>query len=93
MTHPSLFNEDGTMTKASPVKVLREETDVSAVPNMSQQNLKTAVVVYAMYLFVAGPSTKTKYSALSQSATETICRLTCRLAQTTYIYVATGTIL
>ena len=69
-------------TKASPVKVLREETDVSAVPNMSQQNMKTPVVVDAMYLFVAGPSTKTKYSALWQSATETICRLTCRLAQT-----------
>ena len=52
-THPSLFNEDGTMraagTKASPVKVLREETGVSAVRNLPQQNLKTAVVVDAMY--------------------------------------------
>ena len=36
-------------TNASPVKVLREETDVRAVPNLPQQNLKTAVVVDAMY--------------------------------------------
>ena len=50
---PSLFNEDETMraagTNASPVKVLREETGVRAVPNLPQQNLKTAVVVDAMY--------------------------------------------
>ena len=52
-TPPSLFNEDGTMraagTKASLVKILREETCVSAVPNLPQNNLKTAVVVYAIY--------------------------------------------
>ena len=52
-THPSLFNEDGTMRAAgiiaSPVKVLREATSVSAVPNLPQQNLQTAVVVDAMY--------------------------------------------
>ena len=66
---------------------------LSGVPNLPQQNLKTALVVDAMYLFVAGPSTKTKSSAPSQSASETICRLTCLLVQTAYIYVATGTIL
>ena len=52
-TPPSLFNEDGTMraagTNASLVKVLREETVVSAVPNLPQHNLKTAVVVDAIY--------------------------------------------
>ena len=52
-TPPSLFNEDGTMraagTKASLVKVMREETGVRAVPSLPQQNLKTAVVVDAMY--------------------------------------------
>ena len=51
-TPPSLFNEDGTSatgTKANLVKVLREETVVSAVPNLPQHNLKTAVVVDAMY--------------------------------------------
>ena len=52
-TPPSLFNEDGTMraagTNVSPVKVIREETGVSAVPNQPQHNLKTAVVVGAMY--------------------------------------------
>ena len=52
-TPPSLFNEDGTTstagTKANLVKVLREETVVSAVPNLPQHNLKTAVVVDAMY--------------------------------------------
>ena len=52
-TPPSLFNEDGTMrgagSKASLVKVLREETGVRAVPNLPQQNLKTAVVVDAMF--------------------------------------------
>ena len=46
-TPPSLFNEDETMraagTNGSPVKVLREETGVRAVPNLPQQNLKTAV--------------------------------------------------
>ena len=36
-------------TIASPVKVLREATSVSAVPNLPQQNLQTAVVVDAMY--------------------------------------------
>ena len=50
-TPPSLFNEDETMraagTNASPVKVLREETGVRAVPNLTQHNLKTAVVVDA----------------------------------------------
>ena len=46
-TPPSLFNEDGTMkalgTKASLVKGLREEPNVSTGPNLPQQNLKTAV--------------------------------------------------
>ena len=50
---PSLFHEDGTTsatgTNANMVKVLREETVVSAVPNLLQHNLKTAVVVDAMY--------------------------------------------
>ena len=52
-TPPSLFNEDGTMRAAGPkaslVKVLREETGVRAVPNLPQHNLKTAVVVDAMF--------------------------------------------
>ena len=52
-TPPSLFNEDESMraagTNACPVKVLREETGVRAVPNLPQHNLKTAVVVDAMY--------------------------------------------
>ena len=51
-TPPSLVNEDGTMiaagTNASSVKVLREDTGVSAVPNLSQQNMKTAVILDAM---------------------------------------------
>ena len=51
-TPASLFNENGTMrtagTKASLVKVLREETCVTAVPNLPHQNLKTAVVVDAI---------------------------------------------
>ena len=46
-TPASLFNENGTMraagTKASLVKILREETCVTAVPNLPHQNLKTAV--------------------------------------------------
>ena len=52
-TPASLFNENGTMraagTKASLVKVLREETCVTAVSNLPHQNLKTAVVVDAIY--------------------------------------------
>ena len=52
-TPASLFHENGTMraagTKASLVKVLREETCVTAVPNLPHQNLKTAVVVDAIY--------------------------------------------
>ena len=52
-TPASLFNENGTMraagTNASLVKVLREETYVTAVPNLPHQNLKTAVVVDAIY--------------------------------------------
>ena len=52
-TPPSLVNEDDTTsaagTNANLVKVLREETVVSAVPNLPQHNLKTAVVVDAMY--------------------------------------------
>ena len=36
-------------TKASLVKVLREETCVTAVPNLPHQNLKTAVVVDEIY--------------------------------------------
>ena len=46
-TPASLFNDNGTMraagTKACLVKVLREETCVTAVPNLPHQNLKTAV--------------------------------------------------
>ena len=54
-TPPSLFNEGGAVraegTHASPVKVLREEkgVTVSAVPNLLQQNMKTALAVDAMY--------------------------------------------
>ena len=52
-TPASLFNENGTMraagTKASLVKVLREETCVTAVPNLQHQSLKTAVVVDEIY--------------------------------------------
>ena len=36
-------------TKASLVKVMREKAGVSAVPNLPQQNMKTAVVVDAIY--------------------------------------------
>ena len=47
------FKEDGTTsaagTKANLVEVLREDTGVSAVPNLPQHNLKTAVVVDVMY--------------------------------------------
>ena len=50
-TPASIFN--GTMraagTKASLVKVLREETCVTAVANLPHQNLKTAVVVDTIY--------------------------------------------
>ena len=50
----SLFNEDGTMrtagTNASLVKVLIEETGVSAVPVLPQHNLKAAVVADAIYV-------------------------------------------
>ena len=57
-TPASLFNENGTMraagTKASLVKVLREETCVTAVPNLPHQNLKTAVVVDAIYAVCGG---------------------------------------
>ena len=38
-----------TGTNASMVLVLIEETGVSAVPNLPQQNLQTAVVVDAVY--------------------------------------------
>ena len=52
-TPASLFNENGTMraagTKASLVKVMREETGVRTVPNLPHQNLKTAVVVDGIY--------------------------------------------
>ena len=41
-------------------------------------------------LFVAGPSTKTKPSALSHGATGTIRQLTYRLTQTAYISAAAG---
>ena len=95
-TPPSLFNEDETMraagTNASPVKVLREERGVRAVPNLPQQNLKTAVVVDAMYAVRRWFFHKMKPSAQPQSATGTICRLTYRLAQTAYISVTTGTL-
>ena len=44
-----LLKQDGTMgaarTKAIPVIVLREETGVSADPNLPQQNQKAVVVV------------------------------------------------
>ena len=43
-------------------------------------------------LFVTGSSAKTKPSAQPQRATGPICRLTCRLAQTAYISVTTGTL-
>ena len=36
-------------TKASLVKVLREDTGVSAVPNLPQQNMTTTMVVDAIY--------------------------------------------
>ena len=52
-TPPSLFNEDGTMraagTKASLVKVLKEETKVNTATNLPQQQRKTAVIVDAMH--------------------------------------------
>ena len=52
-TPASLVNENGTMraagTNASLFKVLREETCVTVVPNLPHQNLKTAVVVDAIY--------------------------------------------
>ncbi len=50
---PSLFSDDGTMrapgTKASLAKALKEETKVSSVPHLPQDQRKTAVVVDAMY--------------------------------------------
>lgn len=50
---PSLFNEDGTMrasgTKATLVKTLKEETQVSTVSSLPNVERKTAVVVDAMY--------------------------------------------
>ncbi len=48
---PSLFQEDGSMrtgTKASLVKILKEETKVNSIPNLLQDGKKTAVVVDAM---------------------------------------------
>ena len=52
-TPASHLNGDGTMraagANASLVKVLREKTCVRAVPNLPQHNLKTAVVVDAIY--------------------------------------------
>ena len=52
-TPPSVSNEDGSTsaagTNANLVKVLREETVISAVPNLPQHNLKTAFVVDATY--------------------------------------------
>ena len=61
-TPASLFNENGTMratgTKASLVKVLREETCVTAVPNLPHQNLKTAVVMDAIYAVSRWPFLK-----------------------------------
>lgn len=47
---PSLFQEDGSMrtdTKASLVKILKEETKVNSNPNLLQGGKKTAVVVDA----------------------------------------------
>ena len=50
---PSLFNEDGTMraagTKSSPVKILKEETEVTTSDLLPQGDWKTAVVVDAMH--------------------------------------------
>ncbi|KAK1900297.1 Mitochondrial import inner membrane translocase subunit TIM21 [Dissostichus eleginoides] len=48
---PSPFKEDGSMrtgTKASLVKILKEKTKVSSIPDLPQDCLKTAVLVYAM---------------------------------------------
>ena len=49
----SLSNTDGTLraagTRASLVKFMRDDSGVSAVSNLPQHNLKTAVVVDAMY--------------------------------------------
>lgn len=48
---PSLFKEDGSMrsgTNASLVKVLKEETKVTCVSDLPQDDNKTAVVVDAM---------------------------------------------
>ena len=44
----SSFSMRAAGTKASLVKVLREEARVSAVPDLPQQNLKSAVVVDAV---------------------------------------------
>ena len=48
----SLFQEDGRMrtgTKASLVKVLKEETKVACIPDLPTEDRKTAVVIDAMY--------------------------------------------
>ena len=55
------FSMRAAGTKASLVKVLREEAGVSAVPNLPQQNLKTAVVVDAITVHTRGstPNSRT----------------------------------
>ena len=48
---PSHFQEDGGMrtgTKASLVKILKEETKVTSIPDLPQNDKKTAIVVDAM---------------------------------------------
>ena len=95
--HPRyIFNEDGTMraaeTNASPVKVLREETGVSAVPNMQQHILCTAVVVDAMHAV-------RRWSFHKDDTFGAVARrhrnmpADTRLAKSAYIAAATGTII
>ena len=65
--------------------VLREETGVSVVPNLPQHNLKTAVVVDAMY---AG-----RWSFHKDETFGALAKRYRNLAQTASISVATSTIL
>ncbi|KAM3603902.1 uncharacterized protein V6R79_003817 [Siganus canaliculatus] len=58
---PSLFQEDGSMrtgTKASLLKILKEESKVNSIPNLLQDGKNTAVVVDAMYAMYSGTSLK-----------------------------------
>ncbi len=79
-------------TNASLVNGLREEPNVSNVPNLPHQNLNTAWYYMPCSLFVSGPSTNMKLPALSHGATGTQYWLTYRLAQTKHISAVTGTI-